>query len=280
MYDVTIFIPTFNEEQHIERCLEGVKAFKNCRVIVVDSGSSDRTVSIVKDNDAELITCDARILAEKVNFVDSLLKNQTKWIFRIDADELPTDELVDFVNNQLPKLDKVSAVSIRRRYYFLGRWMKHGGLHPSWQTRIWKPGTATMEHRELDEHLEVRGEVMNVACDVSDKNLNSIYVWLFKHVGYAERESKQLVEGTTNNDYDSLEGQQKVKRVLKYGFYYKAPLFLRCLLYWLYRYFLKLGFLDGKEGFIYHFLHAFVYRSMVDAILYEKNKIQNTSDID
>ena len=99
-----------------------------------------------------------------------------------------------------------------------------------------------------------------------------------RHINYAAREAKQSQEMT---DEGKLSGYGKLNRLLKKNFYYRTPLFLRAFLHWFYRYFLRLGFLDGKEGFIFYILHSFWYRFYIDCLIYEsKTGVSNSEEIE
>jgi len=99
----------------------------------------------------------------------------------------------------------------------------------------------------------------------------SLSEWTRKHDWYADRECRDILAHSVNAT--RLHGQARLKRILKQQVYLRLPLFYRAFFYWFYRYFLRLGFLDGKEGLIYHFLQAFWYRFLVDAKLYELQRV-------
>jgi hypothetical protein len=124
----------------------------------------------------------------------------------------------------------------------------------------------------MDEHMVLSGgQVRRLSGHLIHEIPKSLSEWTRKHDWYAERECLDILNGSGKAAL--LGGQAGVKRFLKQNVYLRLPLFHRALLYWFYRYFLRLGFLDGKEGLIYHFLQAFWYRFLVDAKLYELQRM-------
>jgi hypothetical protein len=132
----------------------------------------------------------------------------------------------------------------------------------------------------MDEHVLLsEGKTIRLKHDIIDWNRKGLSFWVDKHNQFASREMQTIL--ATNNPVESntpcltasLAGsQEKQKRWLKEKVYLHMPLFIRSFLYFLYRYFFRLGFLDGKEGLIFHFLQGYWYRFLVDAFIYEKRK--------
>ena len=129
----------------------------------------------------------------------------------------------------------------------------------------------------MDEHIKLsEGESVQFKHAFADDNLNSINWWTQKHIGYAIREAVDLLDIELglfeNTEHEAtISDQAKRKRHLKLK-YAKKPLFLRTFIYFFYRYIIKLGFLEGKEGFLWHFLQGWWYRTLVDANIYEIKK--------
>jgi hypothetical protein len=126
----------------------------------------------------------------------------------------------------------------------------------------------------MDEHIVVDQANAKTLCgDLTDENLNDITWWTNKHTGYAIREVYEMVrsEHQESLNDEALTGEAHLKRLLKNKIYNKLPGGVRGILYFVYRYFFGLGFLDGKSGFYFHFLQAFWYRVFVDAKMHELN---------
>jgi len=268
MLEIHAIILTLNEEQHIERCINSIRS--SCRSItVVDSYSTDRTVELAAKLGAEVIQRKWINHADQVNFAITHLDTKGGWLFRIDADEV----LISDVKNPLLKAvegapSDCDGLLVKRQIHFLGRRIRHGGLEPSWQLRLWKNGKGICESRWMDEHIIVGGKINKSALRIADINLNSVSWWIDKHNKYASMEMIEFLRlnyrKQLNNNIVGGGRQAKVKRFIKNRIYYCIPGGVRSLLYFLYRYVLRLGFLDGREGFYYHFLQAYWYRVLVD----------------
>ncbi len=278
MLDITTIILTYNEEIHIRRCLENVCSFSK-KVYVVDSPSTDKTVEICQDfSNVELVVHKyPGNQAAQFNWALDNLKIDTEWVLRLDADEYLLPELVDELRTKIPELDtNITGVTFKRRHIFLGRWMKQG-TYPIMILRMFRKGKAKCEQRLMDEHIELLdGASMTFEHDFVDHNLNNLSWWAQKHVNYAIREAAELLDVEynitgTNSLARHLSPTTLHKRNLKLK-YARQPLFWRSFAYFCYRYFFKLGFLEGKEGFLWHFMQGWWYRTLVDAKIYEIKK--------
>jgi hypothetical protein len=164
---------------------------------------------------------------------------------------------------------------MKRRMIFLNRWIRHGCYYPIWLLRLFKRGCARSELTEMDEHLVLaNGKATRLEHDFVDHNRKGLSDWLRKHEAYASRQARVLATRSGAAETDgvkpSLFGDQvRRKRWLKHNLYGKCPLFVRPVLYFVYRYFIRLGFLDGRQGLIFHFLHAGWYMFYVDAKIWE-----------
>jgi glycosyltransferase involved in cell wall biosynthesis len=269
---VTAIVLTYNEELHLEKCLKSLS--RADQVIVVDSHSTDRTQAIAKEFGAELIEHDFTNQAEQFNWTLDNMHIRNGWILRLDADEyvLPGlwTEIAWAVGNADPE---VTGFYIKRRVVFKGRWIKHGGIYPSWFLRLFRKDEARSETRPMDEHIFLlSGHAEKLANDFVDENLQDLTYWTDKHNKYASREvAARLAPSRLEAPGDQLEKNRELRR----GLYSRLPIFAGPFLYFFWRYFIRLGFLDGTPGLIFHSLHAFWYRFLVDAKLWEakrKNK--------
>ena len=164
----------------------------------------------------------------------------------MDADEEMMSDLVSEIENKLPTIEKpINGVVLRRRVYFMGRWIKHGGRYPELLLRIFRTGMATCEMKILAE-----GTTVEFKHDLIDNNQKDLEWWTAKHNWYSNREVLDHQMTLENEMDESLEqdgtssGQAKMKRIVKNGGYYRLPKFFRAHLYFFYRYYIKLGFLD------------------------------------
>ena len=277
MKELSIFIPTFNEELHIERALKS--AFSLTRnVYVIDSYSTDKTVEIAERMGAKVYQykweADSN-WAKKFNWTLDNVPFETEWIMRHDADEYFTSELVEKVKAELPLVaSDVNAISMNRREYFMRRWMKHGGAYPKAMVRILRRGKVHFEARIIDEHVEVsEGRSLYWNVDFCDDKIISLTKWIANHNIHALKEAIVLIDNeiglTDINDNNKKLDSDALKKRKKKNFYGKLPYFWRVWAFFIYRYFFKLGCMDGVEGFLYCFLQCLWYRTIADAKIIE-----------
>ena len=276
---ISVVILTKNEAVNLPSCLMSLQKL-NATVFVVDSGSTDETVEIARQAGCQVFEHPFENQAKQINWALRNLPITTPWVMRLDADERLTPELVEelkFVLAQTP--EEVGGYQVKRRVFFMGRWIRHGGYYPTWLLRVWRTGLGTCEQRWMDEHIVLsEGKIANLKHDIIDENKKGLSFWTDKHNRYADREVKDLLGLRVEQD-DSLLKQRQLsqasqRRWMKKNFYERSPLFLRAFAYFLMRYTLGLGFLDGKEGLIFHFLQGFWYRFLVDAKIYELHRKQ------
>lgn len=279
MENLTIIILTKNEEQNLEKC---IKSFRNVakRVVIIDSFSTDKTVEIAKNLGAEVFVHPFENHAAQFNWALDNIDLNTEWVMKVDADEEFTSELAQEIDERLDTLSKnINGVILRRRVYFMGRWLKHGGMYPQLLLRIFRVGHGISEMKLMDEHLIITdGDAVTFKYDFSDNNNKSLEWWIGKHNWYSNKEVlDQQMKADAQNGEESVGEtatslQAKIKRFVKNHGYYSLPKFLRAHIYFIYRYYFRLGFLDGTEGKIFTFLQAYWYRFLVDAKMYECEK--------
>ncbi|MFK5950499.1 MAG: glycosyltransferase family 2 protein [Methylococcales bacterium] len=284
MTDLSVQILTHNEEKNIEKCIQSVLPLTN-KIYVVDSGSTDKTVEVCERYNVVVKHRAWTNYAEQLNWGLDNFEFNTTWVMRLDADEELTPELVkaikEFIDNPP---DNITGVYVKRRVYFMGKWIKHGGYYPTWLLRVFKNGIGRCEDLWMDEHIVVsEGTTMQIHEDLIDKNNKDLTFWTDKHNKYSDREVLDIINKVEKSQQSDLsvslsDGQASSRRWVKDKVYLKFPLFIRPFLYFIYRYFIKLGFLDGKEGLIFHFLQGFWYRFLVDAKYYEYRKKQSKED--
>ena len=283
---LTVVILTKNEERHIARTMASVARIAH-RVVVVDSGSEDRTVEIAKANGARVLKNSWTNYATQFNWALDQLPADTDWVLRLDADEVVTEALAAEIRNNLKILSsRVAGAYLSRRMTFLGRPIKWGGLFPIRVLRLFRHGAGRCENRWMDEHIIVEGETADFDGEIIDDNLNSLTWWTEKHNAYASREVVDLL----NLEYGFMQqetvadirgGQQAgVKRWIKENVYARLPGGVRAFAYFFYRYVIRLGFLDGKEGTAFHVLQGFWYRYLVDMKLHEVKTYMRKNQVD
>jgi glycosyltransferase involved in cell wall biosynthesis len=274
--DISVIILTYNEEQHIERCIKSLLPFAK-EIFLVDSFSTDKTIEIAQNLGVKVYQNPwTNNHAMQFNWGLENCPISTKWIMRMDADEYVLSELSNEIIEKLETLkEDENGIFLKRRVFFLDNWIKRGGYYPIWLLRIWRNGKGICEERWMDEHIKVtEGKSIHFENDIVDHNLNNLSWWTTKHNNYATREAVDLLNNIYNfMNYDEVEAklfgsQIQRKRWLKLR-YAKLPLFVRPFLYFHFRYIFQAGFLDGRAGFIWHFLQGLWYRFLVDAKINE-----------
>lgn len=277
MVSLAVLILTFNEERHIARALKSVAPFAS-EVFVIDCFSTDRTVEIARSLGATVLGNAWINYSRQFQWGLDNAPITADWIMRLDADEVIEPDLASEIAEKLPSLPAdVAGINLKRRHIFLGRWIRHGGRYPLILIRIWRRGRGRIEDRWMDEHVIVKGgRTVLFDAPFSDHNLNDLSFFTQKHNGYATREAIDVLsrhyglssEGLALSSTASSR-QASIKRFIKEQIYNRLPFSVAALGYFLFRYIGQLGFLDGREGLIYHVLQGYWYRFLVGAKVME-----------
>jgi glycosyltransferase involved in cell wall biosynthesis len=251
---LSVVIITFNEEANIGRTLASVQplvADGKGEIIVVDSGSTDRTVEIAKSYGANVLVEQWKGFAAQKN--SAIAKATGDWILSLDADEELNSELIEELTGARrdgsppyeryltsPAATKPAAAGfcIRRQNLFLGKWMKHGGFWPDPKPRLFRRGMGTFEDRAVHEDIRVDGQTALIPHGAL---IHHSYPTLSDYIEHMNR-------------YCSL-GAQMVVATGKVRFSF-VNIVVRPLFTFIYNYFFRLGFLDGREGLLLHLYHA------------------------
>lgn len=253
---LSIVLITHNEEHNLKRTLESLKplmAGGSAELIVVDSGSTDHTVEIAQSHRAKVFIEEWKGFAAQKN--SALDKATGEWILSLDADEEVSPELAeevshyilrhsrDSVRNDVPNWSvpvvatTINGFWIPRKNHFLGRWIKHGGYWPDPKLRLFRRGSARFENRLVHEDVKLEGS----AGRLQGPLIHHSYPTISDYIEHMNR-------------YSSLGAEMAIsKRPVRFT---TINLTLRPLATFLYNYFFRLGFLDGKEGFLLHVNHS------------------------
>jgi len=258
---LSVVIITFNEEANIGRTLASVQplvADGKGEIIVVDSGSADLTVEIAKSFGAKVFAEEWKGFAAQKN--SAIDKATGDWILSLDADEEVERDLRSLIGHltkqpsppQKPELLEAMGVPVRklqesaantagywvqRRNLFLKKWMRHGGYWPDPKLRLFRRGSGRFEDRAVHEDVSVDGTTGRLAGAL----IHHSYPTLSDYIEHM-------------NHYSSL-GAEMVVAKGKVGFSF-ANIVLRPWFTFIYNYFFRLGFLDGREGLLLHLYHA------------------------
>ncbi|MBL0918885.1 MAG: glycosyltransferase family 2 protein [Hydrogenophaga sp.] len=275
--NITAIILTHNEALHIERAIRSIQPFAD-QICVVDSGSTDRTTAIAEQLGAEVCTHPFVNQARQFQWALDTLPIRGQWVLRLDADEIIEPDLAREIAERLPRLPAdVVGVNFKRKHIFMDRWVRHGGRYPLVMLRLWRHGHGRIEDRWMDEHMVVwGGRTVTFDGGFADHNLNDLCYFVDKHNRYATREAIEVLnqrlglfarDEVLNARSASL--QASVRRWAKERLYNRLPFTVSAPLYFLWRYVVQLGFLDGRSGLVYHFLQGGWYRFLVGARLME-----------
>ncbi len=275
MIDISVIILTFNSEATIEKTIKSAMEVSK-DIHIVDSFSSDRTLDIVGKYNANIVQHEYENYSAQRNWAIQNLDINNGWQLHLDADECLTSDLIAEIDSLSPPAP-INGYMIARLVHFLGRPILHGGMYPIWHMRLFRSGYGRCEQRLYDQHFFVQGDTFKLKNPIVDDHRNSLTEWVARHNRWSDAEVEEITRSDQQHDIESrfLGNPIQKKRAYK-NLYYRIPLFLRAFLIFFYRYFIRLGFLDGREGLIFFTLQTFWFRFLVDAKLYEKKK-KNTN---
>lgn len=281
MLDLTAIILTYNEEKNIVSCINSIKEIAK-RIVVIDSFSTDATVQLALNMGAEVYQHKFVNHAKQYIYGEKIADVETAWVMRLDADERLTEEARDELEQLCieNRNTDVNGIILRFKVVFMGKELKHGGVYPFRKLLVYKNGKGYMEERNMDEHIVLKeGKSIEMRTDCLHCDYKDLNSWIDKHNKYSSREVMDYYESLhKEKQVINLNRSAKLKRIVKFGVYYKLPMGVRAHLYYVYRYYFKLGFLDGREGKIFAFMQAYWYRYLVDAKIYEKKVCNNKED--
>jgi hypothetical protein len=271
--DLSVIILTYNEELNINNSIKNISNWVS-NIYILDSFSNDNTKNIALAYNVNFIERKFDNYSNQRNFAINHLNIKTGWILFLDADELLTEELKNEISNELlnPKFD---GYYLKRRFYFMNKWIKWGGYYPTYILRLFKKEKGLFQ-REVNEHLILSGKAGYLKYDFCDNNKKSFHEWFLKHLVYAKKEATDLyLQNKLSPDISFWGSQADRKSWIRYKIWNKLPILIRPFIYFIYRYFFRLGVLDGIRGFIFHFMHGLVYFLLMDIFYYEmkKNKV-------
>ncbi len=274
MADVTAIVLTLNEEKNIEACIESVRGFCS-RVLVIDSGSTDKTLEIARSRGADVLFHPFTYYAAQFNWGLNNGDILTRWTLRLDADERFTPAVCARCEKLLAAHaeDDVNGVAMEADFFFLGRQMKHGGSKKR-KIMLFKTGKGRIEDRKRDAHTILTcGTVATIGERFLHYDFKDLTSYIARYNWYTIRELQDYEAYQAGASYEvNTEEKLKKHRKKKFTMYYKAPMFLRAWLWFIYNYYFRLGFLDGKEGYLYCYFECYWYRFLVDAKIYEYEK--------
>ena len=263
---VSVLILTLNEETNLPRLLESVRGWSH-DIVVLDSGSTDRTVEIAS-------SCGARVFSrrweagkehEHRNYALHEIPYQNEWIYIADADESLTDELKREINETISDHPMHVGYWVRYKNIYNGKWIKHSSLYPTWVLRLVKPREVSYPPRGINMHaLPASGTTGRLNSHFLHFSFHKgISHWIWKHNEYSSAEAAETIAQLSNGAMpwrDLLSGDSVRRRKALKLLSFRMP--FRPLLKFTYMYVIRRGFLDGAAGFSYCLLQSF-YEYMI-----------------
>jgi glycosyltransferase involved in cell wall biosynthesis len=277
MIPVSVIMTTRNEAANIERTLQAIAGFVD-EIFVVDSDSTDGTVEIAARyaQVSNLPYKHGSIIPWIFQWALDNLPIRNEWVLILEADQRPDAELKRSLEALFarPSIEE-NGFYLQRKQVFRGKWIRFGGYGNKWMLKLFRKAHGELDPKEEDTRVYVRGRTAKLDGWLVEENAKEEHIlfYLEKHLRYAEAFARDELERRRTGVKWKLEpkvfGTPDERTLWLKTVYYQTPLYVRPWIYFLYRYFVLLGFLDGKEGFIFHFLQAFWFRLVIDIRLEE-----------
>jgi glycosyltransferase involved in cell wall biosynthesis len=276
-------IITYNEEIHLPRLLNSIEGL-NAETFVLDSGSTDGTLEICEKFKIKVEQHSFENHPKQWDFALNCFPIITPWVICLDADQIVSPELLAQLNNfRKENYENTNSIYFNRKNIFKGKWLKYGGYYPFYLLKMFK---YKIGYSDLNENMDHRFIVPGNSLiwkngHLIEENLkeNNISFWIAKHNKYsdlvAEEEIERINELRSQTLKPNFFGSPDERTAYLKKIWWKLPLYLRPILYFIYRIFFKLGILDGKQGIIFHFLQGFWFRLIVDIKIEEKLKVND-----
>jgi glycosyltransferase involved in cell wall biosynthesis len=265
-----VVVLSFNSEDTLSATLRRARLVSS-QIFVVDSFSKDGTVELARSLGATVVQHPFEHYGAQRNWAIDNLPITCPWQLHLDADEILDDKLVAAILD-LPAEPEHSGYFVPRNLRFLGRVLHHGGMNPTWHLRLFRTGVGRCEDRKYDQHfLLLSGTSGQLAGFMVDDIRMSLSEWTARHNRWADSEVAELDSGeSAGRLHPDVHGNPAQRKRYLREKYNRLPLFVRPFGLFCYRYFFRLGFLDGTEGFIFWVLQTFWFHFLVDAKIWEK----------
>lgn len=271
---ISVIVLTRDEQLNLPSCLASLHELVD-EIYIVDSGSTDDTVPIARAHGATVVDHAFSGHGAQWRWALANLPLRNDWVLGLDADQRITPELaaelrVLFSGDRVLPED-VAGYYVARRNVFRGQWIRWGGYYPKYLLKLFRRDRVQLDDADLlDHHFRVTGPTSKLRGDIVEENRKEekIDFWIMKHLQYAElfarEESGRSSGHGTRLVQPAIFGSPDQRAEWQKQTWHKLPRFVRPAGYFIWRYVFRLGFLDGKEGFNFHFLHAFWFRLIAD----------------
>jgi len=268
----SFIILTYNEEMHLPRLLASIAGLA-AETFILDSGSTDDTVSIAEDAGAAVAQHPFKNHPTQWDFALKNFSVKTPWVICLDADQIVTPELYKQLDDfREEEYKDINGIYFNRKNFFKGKWIKHGGYYPFYLLKMIRFGVGFSDINEnMDHRLIVPGNTMIwKQGHLLEENLkeNKISFWIEKHNKYSDLLAHEELERMLNIRRQITKprflGSPDERTAWLKQRWWKMPRYVRPTLYFIYRIVIRLGILDGRTGFIFHFMQAYWFRLVVD----------------
>lgn len=233
MNKISVVLATYNEEKNLKECLQSIKNLA-WEIIVVDGGSTDKTLDIASEFNARIIKTDNPPVFH-INKNKAIDAAKGDWVFQLDADEVVTEELIKEIQKVISPESEINGYWIPRRNFFLGRFLTKGGQYPDYTLRLYRKGLGRLPAKDVHEQAVVEGKVAYLKNDLLHLRDKSFAQYLDRFNRYTDLFSKQLE-------------QSKLKiNILSFIIF----LFLKPPFWFIKAYFRHRGYVDGFPGFVF-----------------------------
>jgi glycosyltransferase involved in cell wall biosynthesis len=269
---ISFILLTYNSSKSIERTLRPLSSLSD-DIHVVDSFSTDDTIALCQNRNCRTIQRRFLNYSNQRNWAIENLSLRYSWQMHVDADEELEDELVRVIGKLDLQATPLDGYMVGRKVVFMGRVLRHGSIAVTWHNRLFKTGYGRCENRLYDQHFVCKGRVGVLNAFMLDHQEDRLSEWTSRHNRWSDLEAEEVATARATGEDERVLAKQDGNAIEQRRYYkaryYMAPLFLRATAYFFYRYVICMGFLDGKEGLIYHVLQGFWFRFLVDAKIYE-----------
>lgn len=265
---IVIVFLTFNSQKTIKKSiLASLRITKD--IFVIDSFSKDKTQDICKKLGSNIISRKFKNYSDQRNWAINKFKNQYLWQLHLDADEKLDLKAINSIKSIVSskKINK-SVFLLRRKHYFLNKPLKYPGIN-TWHLRLFKSNHAYCENKLYDQHFVSKKEFGKIYGYLNDNDKLTLNQWKLKHKRWAKFVADEITKKIKTNNFHKNNDPRYLNRILQ-KIYYFLPLYFRPIIYFFYRYILKLGFMDGKLGLLFCFYHALWFRLKVDSYINKK----------
>src|SRR5580658_8146882 len=257
---LSVIIPTRDEERNLRQTLLTVIDWAD-QIFVFDSMSEDRTLEIAHEFGVEVVRRKFDNFSTHKNWALDKLPIRNRWVLLLDADERLTDDLREEIRGVVTGESVHNGYYIARNNYFMGKRLRHCGMTPDWQLRLLRHGKGRYEDRIVHEHVIVDGSVGYLKTPLEHNDLKGLDRWFDRHNSYTAMEAIEVCRVLQRAGSGRIastirsKGPERTRAIKEFAYRYLPG---RALLVFIWMYFLRGGVLDGRIGFRYCMLKAFV----------------------